>query len=361
MLFEGVAVSGASKIIHIDCDCFYAAVEMRDRPALRDVPLAIGGAAERRGVIATCNYPARRFGVRSAMSTRNALQRCPQLVLLPPDFSRYRAASKAIHAIFRDYTDRIEPLSLDEAYLDVTGLPHCRGSATLMAQEIRDRIRAEVGITASAGIAPNKLLAKIASDWNKPDGQFVITPDDIGGFIHELPVAKLWGVGKATAARLAELGVRSCVELQAWPLERLVRHFGKMGASLYRQCRGIDTREVVGERPRKSLSVEQTYAQDLADLDACLAALPALVDDFAGRYARAGAAGPAVRATPVVKIKFHDFSQTTVEGPGEPALATFAALLRRGWARGARPVRLLGVGVRLADAPAAAEQAELWG
>ncbi|WP_432723604.1 DNA polymerase IV [Jeongeupia wiesaeckerbachi] len=347
------------KIIHIDCDCFYAAVEMRDDPSLRDVPLAIGGAAERRGVIATCNYPARRFGIRSAMSTRTALQRCPKLVLLPPDFPRYRDASKAIHAIFRDYTERIEPLSLDEAYLDVTGLAHCRGSATLMAQEIRARIAAEVGITASAGIAPNKLLAKIASDWRKPDGQFVITPGEVAGFMPPLPVGKLWGVGKATAGRLEEMGVRTCADLQAWPLERLVRHFGKMGASLHQQCRGIDARSVVSSRARKSLSVEQTYAEDLADLGACLAALPVLVDDFAARFARSGAASE--RAKPVVKIKFHDFSQTTVEGPGAPNLSTFAALLSQGWARGGKPVRLLGVGVRLGDAPPAPEQPDLWG
>ncbi|GHD67394.1 DNA polymerase IV [Jeongeupia chitinilytica] len=350
------------KIIHIDCDCFYAAVEMRDRPALRDVPLAVGGAAERRGVIATCNYPARRFGVRSAMSTRTALQRCPRLVLVPPDFQRYREASQAIHAIFLDYTDRIEPLSLDEAYLDVTGLSHCRGSASLMAQEIRSRIAAEVGITASAGIAPNKLLAKIASDWRKPDGQFVITPGEIDAFMCELPVARLWGVGKATAARLADMGAQTCAELQRWPLERLVQRFGKMGASLYRQCRGIDAREVVRERMRKSLSVEQTYAQDLADLEACLAALPVLVDDFAARFARSGAVGehaePLVRAKPVVKIKFDDFTQTTVEAAGAPTLSTFAALLRQGWARGARPVRLLGVGVRLDEA--GPTQPELW-
>ncbi|MBM3117375.1 DNA polymerase IV [Jeongeupia naejangsanensis] len=347
------------KIIHIDCDCFYAAVEMRDNPSLRDVPLAIGGAAERRGVIATCNYPARRFGVRSAMSTRTALQRCPGLVLMPADFLRYRDASRAIHAIFRDYTERIEPLSLDEAYLDVTGLPHCRGSATLMAREIRARIASEVGITASAGIAPNKLLAKIASDWHKPDGQFVITPGEIEAFMPSLPVGKLWGVGKATAARLARMGVETCADLQGWPLARLVRDFGKMGVSLHQQCRGIDARSVVSARTRKSLSVEQTYAHDLADLDACLAALPELVDDFAARLSRSDVA--AERAKPVVKIKFHDFSQTTVEGPGAPTLATFAALLQQGWLRGAKPVRLLGVGVRLGDAPPASGQPDLWG
>ena len=166
----------ARKIIHCDCDCFYAAIEMRDEPALRGRPLAVGGRAESRGVIATCNYEARAFGVHSAMSTARALKLCPQLVLLPPDFERYRAASRQILDIYRDYTALVEPLSLDEAYLDVTGIERCRGSATLMAAEIRARIHAEVGITASAGIAPNKFIAKVASDWNKPDGQFVVRP-----------------------------------------------------------------------------------------------------------------------------------------------------------------------------------------
>ncbi|WP_374757631.1 DNA polymerase IV [Jeongeupia sp. HS-3] len=353
-------VSAGRKIIHIDCDCFYAAVEMRDRPDLRDVPLAVGGAAERRGVIATCNYPARRYGIHSAMSTRAALQRCPKLVLLPPDFARYRAASRAVQQIFRDYTECFEPLSLDEAYLDVTGLPHCHGSATLMAQEIRARIAAEVGITASAGIAPNKLLAKIASDWNKPDGQFVITPDEVDAFIRALPVAKLWGVGRATAAKLAGLDVQNCADLQAWSVTALVARFGKMGASLYQQCRGVDTRSVERERARKSLSVEQTYTHDLADLAACLTALPALVDDFSSRFAASDSSRPAVKA--VVKIKFHDFSQTTIEcGCETPSLTMFELLLRQAWARGAKPVRLLGVGVRLGDATPRLELPGLWG
>ena len=194
------------KIIHCDCDCFYAAIEMRDDPALVGRPLAVGGKPDSRGVVATCNYEARAFGVRSAMPTSRALRLCPELILVPPDFERYRAASRQILAIYRDYTALVEPLSLDEAYLDVSGVDRCRGSATLMAEEIRARIRAEVGITASAGIAPNKFLAKIASDWNKPDGQFVIRPDDVDAFVLELPVSKLFGVGKVTAAKLEQLG-----------------------------------------------------------------------------------------------------------------------------------------------------------
>lgn len=345
---QSSSLSAERKIIHVDCDCFYASVEMRDNPALREVPLAIGGASDQRGVIATSNYLARRFGVRSAMSTRRAMLACPDLVLLPPDFPRYREASQAIRRIFLEYTDRVEPLSLDEAYLDVSGQPHCLGSATRMAEEIRARIAREVGITASAGIAGNKLLAKIASDWNKPDGQFVVPPSAVDAFIRPLPVSKLWGVGQATAARLARLGVSDCASLQAWTPEALEQHFGKLGRSLYHQCRGIDSRPVVSERVRKSLSVEYTYAQDLPDLAACRAALPALCDDFFRRLARA--ADPRTPHKAIVKIRFHDFRQTSMECLcAQPDREVFSLLLDSAWARGGKPVRLLGVGVRFGD------------
>ncbi|XZG71191.1 DNA polymerase IV [Chitinibacteraceae bacterium HSL-7] len=345
------------KIIHIDCDCFYAAVEMRDRPELRDVPIAIGGSASQRGVISTCNYIARRFGIHSAMPTSQALRRCPDLVLLPHDFARYRDASRRVHAILADYTDRIEPLSLDEAYLDVTGLPHCHGSATLMAEKIRERIRLEVGITASAGIAPNKLLAKIASDWNKPDGQFVITPDDIAGFMPTLPVARLWGIGKVTAARLAQDGLISCADVQAISEADLVLRYGRLGRQLYRQSRGVDERAVETHWERKSLSVETTFAQDLPDLAACLAELPPLVADLANRLERHGA--PPAKA--VVKIKFHDFSQTTIEcaSTGPDALL-FESLTRRAFERGGKAVRLLGVGVRFGESRQQTHTLPLW-
>ena len=224
------------KVIHCDCDCFYAAVEMRDDPRLRGRPLAVGGRAETRGVIATCNYEARAFGVHSAMPTARALQLCPHLILLPPDFERYREASRRILAIYRDYTALVEPLSLDEAYLDVSGVDRCRGSASLMAQEIRARIHDEVGITASAGIAPNKFIAKVASDWNKPDGQFVVRPQDVDAFVAALPVKKIFGVGKVTAARLNRLGVNTCGDLRAWSVADLTHEFGSFGASLHHLC-----------------------------------------------------------------------------------------------------------------------------
>lgn len=354
----GAVAQGAAvrKIIHCDCDCFYASVETRDNPALAGKPVAVGGRAEKRGVIATCNYEARAFGVHSAMSTARALQLCPQLILLPPDFERYRAASRQILAIYRDYTPLVEPLSLDEAYLDVTGVDRCQGSATLMAQEIRARIRAEVGITASAGIAPNKFLAKVASDWNKPDGQFVVRPQDVDAFVAVLPVNKIFGVGKVTAAKLNRLGAHTCGDLRAWDLAELTREFGSFGAGLHRLCRGIDNREVKPDRIRKSLSVETTYATDLSDLAACQAALPALIEEFGRRFERAREVRPVHKA--VVKIKFADFSQTTVECVANaPDAAVWQGLLAEGHARRGLPVRLLGVGVRFAEGAEAEKEA----
>jgi DNA polymerase-4 len=190
------------KIIHIDADCFYAAVEVRDNPELRGKAIAVGGSATRRGVIATASYEARKFGIHSAMASATAVKRCPQLILIPGRMSVYREASRQMHEIFSDYTDLIEPLSLDEAFLDVSACPRCRGSATLIAQEIRKRIADDVGITVSAGVAPNKFIAKVASDMNKPDGQYVVTPQQIDEFLISLPVKRIWGVGKVTAQRL---------------------------------------------------------------------------------------------------------------------------------------------------------------
>ncbi len=348
-------IAATRKIIHCDCDCFYAAVEMRDDPSLRGRPVAVGGRAETRGVIATCNYEARAFGVHSAMSTARATQLCPQLILLPPDFTRYRAASRQILAIYRDYTPLVEPLSLDEAYVDVSGVDRCQGSATLMAQEIRARIHAEVGITASAGIGPNKFIAKVASDWNKPDGQFVVRPQDVDGFVAALPVKKIFGVGKVTAARLKRLGVETCGDLRGWSLAELAREFGSFGAVLHRLCRGVDDRPVRPDRIRKSLSVETTYARDLPDLAACRAALSELIAEFRSRFERARETRLVRKA--VVKIKFADFSQTTAECVSSaPDEAVWLALLDEGFARRRRAVRLLGVGVRFAEAASSAQR-----
>ena len=336
------------KIIHCDCDCFYAAIEMRDDPRLRGLPLAVGGSPTMRGVVATCNYEARRFGVRSAMASAHALKLCPQLLILPPAMDKYRRASEQILAIYRDYTPLVEPLSLDEAHLDVTGVDRCRGSATLIAEEIRARIAAEVGITASAGVGPNKFVAKIASDWNKPDGLFVVRPEEVDAFVAALPVHKLHGVGRVTAGKLHALGANSCGDLRAWSAAKLQLHFGSFGQRLYELCRGIDRREVCPTQERKSVSVEETYVNDLPDLDACLRELTTLLATLEKRMERK--LGTERIHKLFVKIRFADFSRTTAECLASAVDGdTCRRLLGNAFQRRGQPVRLLGVGVRLAE------------
>ncbi|WP_211946047.1 DNA polymerase IV [Cupriavidus yeoncheonensis] len=336
------------KIIHCDCDCFYASVEMRDDPSLRGRPMAVGGAADRRGVIATCNYEARAFGVRSAMSSAQALRRCPDLLIVRPAMDKYREVSRRIFAIYREYTALVEPLSLDEAYLDVSACPHHGGSATRIAEEIRRRVREEVGVTVSAGVGPSKFVAKIASDWNKPDGLFVVRPAAVDAFVAALPVGRIHGVGTVTAAKLKRLGAETCGDLRDWPADRLHREFGRFGARLYDLCRGVDHRTVSPERERKSISVEETYADDLPDLQACLAELEPLIAMLETRIARAQAHDTIDKLT--VKLRFADFRQTTVECRGHaPDRDTYARLLAEGHARRGLPVRLLGVGVGTSD------------
>jgi DNA polymerase-4 len=321
---------------------------MRDDPSLRGRPLAVGGRAEQRGVVATCNYEARRYGIHSAMATAQAVKLCPDLILIPPNMEKYRVASRQIMDIYRDYTELVEPLSLDEAYLDVTNSPHCKGSATLIAQEIRRRIFDTVGITASAGVAPNKFVAKIASDWNKPDGLFLVRPDEVDAFVAALPVKKLFGVGKVTAAKLHRLGAQTCGDLRDWNMDKLQQHFGSFGARLYDLCRGIDYRDVNPVRERKSISTEETYTPDVPDLAACLALLPDLYEHLLGRIKRNNAEKFINKL--FVKIKFADFQRTTVECVGYvPNMETYRHLMETGWLRASRPVRLLGVGVRLSD------------
>jgi DNA polymerase-4 len=348
------------KIIHCDCDCFYAAVEMRDDPSLRLLPVAVGGRADQRGVVATCNYEARRFGVHSAMATVQAVQRCPGLVVLRPAMEKYRIASAQILAIYRDYTALVEPLSLDEAYLDVTETRQHGGSATLIAREIRARIEATVGITASAGIAPNKFIAKIASDWNKPNGQFVVRPHEIDAFVAALPVKKLHGVGKVTAARLNALGAHVCADLRSWPRAELLQQFGKFGERLYSLCRGIDEREVNPSSERKSVSVEETYVTDLPDLAACAAELEPLIDMLIVRVQRAQAERHIHKL--YIKIRFADFSQTTVECVATTIdRAVLLGLLETGFRRRQQAVRLLGAGVRLGEEDEPGTQLSLFG
>ena len=327
---------------------------MRDDPALREVPLAVGGSADRRGVVATCNYQAREFGIHSAMPTAHALRLCPSLVVMPPDFNKYRTVSQQIKDIFHAFTQKVEPLSLDEAFLDVSEATDYQGSATLIAEEIRQRVKTEVGITVSAGVAPNKFLAKIASDWNKPDGIFVITPDQIDAFVEQLSVGKLFGVGKVTEKKLNDMGVKTCGDLRAVPLIDLTERFGVMGQRLYELCRGIDDREVKTDRRRKSLSVETTFVKDLADGNACLKQLDDLFEKLSLRYnklesVREGNQNSNIRQ--FLKMRFDDFTVTTIERQlgSSVSLEGYQKLCEEAWQRQCRPVRLLGIGVRFPD------------
>ncbi|GAA3952255.1 DNA polymerase IV [Allohahella marinimesophila] len=333
------------KIIHIDADAFYAAIEIRDDPGLRGLPVAVGGSADRRGVITTCSYEARRYGVRSAMSTGEAMRLCPHLVLVGVNMEKYRSASTVMRSIFKDYTELIEPLSLDEAYLDVSDSTQCRGSATLIAREIRQRVFEALQITVSAGVAPNKFLAKIASDWNKPDGLKVIRPEDIDSFVADLPVKRIHGVGRVTAERLQRHGIETCGDIRTWELNDLMKQFGSFGHRLHEFAYGRDEREVTSDRIRKSLSVEHTYAEDLADAEACYRCLPDLLDKLHTRLARLPEHFQVSKS--FVKVKFDNFTTTTLERVGTDATAeNYAALFSEALARENRAVRLLGIGVR---------------
>ena len=342
-------MSGQRKIIHCDCDSFYASIEMRDNPSLRDKPIAVGGLPTRRGVVATCNYQARKFGVHSAMASATARRLCPDLIIVRPDMEKYRQVSGQIHDIFKRYTDLIEPLSLDEAYLDVSDCEQQDGSATLIAEAIRDAVRDSLHITISAGVAPNKFLAKVASDWNKPDGLFVIRPEDVERFIYSLEVRKLHGVGKVTSEKMQRLGVTTCGDLQQFSRDELQQSFGSFGERLYHLCRGIDTRQVSVERIRKSVSVENTYASDLPDLPACQAQIPELMAQLERRLSRVQDDYCVWKQ--FIKIKFCDFTTTTVEMLSEQAdQESYNELCAQGFSRGDKPVRLLGIGVRVMPA-----------
>ena len=347
-------MKASRRIIHIDMDCFYAAVEMRERPELRDKPIAVGGSSGR-GVLTTCNYPAREYGIRSAMPVFQARRLCPGLIILPVRFDLYRAVSRQVREVFFSYTDLVEPLSLDEAYLDVS---HLRRRGAEIAEDIRRDIREATGLTASAGIAPNKLVAKIASDWNKPDGQLVVPPSRVEAFMRDLPVRRIWGIGPKSAERMGEMGIRTCADLQALDRAELARRFGSFGLELFQLCRGIDDRPVQPNRVRKSLSNERTFSRDLEELEDCHRALERqhheLMDELRGK------AGERRIHKIFVKLKFADFQRTTAEMPAsQPELKKFRLLLEDAWGRSGQPVRLLGLGVRFAESHQRAEQLEL--
>jgi DNA polymerase-4 len=342
-------------IIHLDMDCFYAAIEVRDRPSLRGKPVGVGGARDRRGVLTTCNYEARKFGVRSAMPTFMALQRCPNLIVLPTRFDVYRREAAIIRGILHRFTSLIEPLSLDEAYLDMTEHP---GAPAPLAQVIRGTIFRKTKLTSSAGIGPNKLIAKIASEINKPNGQFEVTPEQVPEFMEKLPVRKIWGIGEKTERKLEELGVKSCRQLQRFSRPELVEFSGKFGLDLYDLCRGIDYRPVEPDRPRKSLSTEETFAADLTTLEQCEEKLEELFQDLMADLAQKESTREIKKV--FVKLKFNDFSRTTAERAGlAPTLADFHSLLAEAFARTGKSVRLIGLGVRFDEATPESAQMDL--
>lgn len=294
------------KIIHIDMDAFYASVEQRDDPSLRGKPVAVGGPSAR-GVVAAASYEARKFGVRSAMPSLTARRQCPELIFVKPRFEVYRAVSQQIRAIFAEHTDLIEPLSLDEAYLDVTENHHGIASATEIAERIRARIKAETALTASAGVSYNKFLAKIASDQNKPDGIFVITPRMGEAFVAGLPVAKFHGVGPATAGRMNRLGIHTGADLARHPLAFLEQHFGKSGRFFFNIARGVDERRVRADRIRKSIGVEDTFFTDLSEFEEAKAQFQPLFDKLWRHVERLQARGRTV----TLKVKYADFRIVT--------------------------------------------------
>lgn len=336
------------KIIHIDMDCFFAAVEMRDHPAYRGRPLAVGGSEKQRGVISTCNYEARQFGVRSAMPTAQALKLCPHLLVVPGRMQVYKEVSAQIREIFARYTPLIEPLSLDEAYLDVTHSPHCHGSATLIAQAIRQDIHQELNLTASAGIAPVKFLAKVASDINKPNGQCVIPPQDVQRVVDSLPLEKIPGVGKVSLEKLHQAGFYVCEDIKNSDYRELLRRFGRLGASLWNKSQGIDAREVVTERERKSVGVERTFSHNIHSYDQCWQVIEErLFPELERRLERASPDKGIIKQG--IKMKFADFQLTTIEhGHNQLELAYFKQLLSDILIRQqGREIRLLGLSVML--------------
>ena len=339
------ATSPLRKIIHVDMDAFYASVEQRDDPSLRGKPVAVGGG--HRGVVMAASYEARKYGVRSAMPAVTARRRCPELIFVKTRFDVYRAVSQQIRAIFFDYTDLVEPLSLDEAYLDVTEDRHGLGSARAIAEDIRRRIREECQLTASAGVSYCKFIAKLASDHRKPDGLCVITPEKGPDFVASLPVARFHGVGPVTARKMERLGIHTGADLREWSLPALQAKFGSSADWYWRICRGIDEREVKPDRPYKSVSAERTFDEDLRDPDRLAAELDRIAGYAWSRVERAEVAGRTV----TLKIKFGDFTIITRSKsfgsnvPDQQAFAAAGQALLSALHPLPKGIRLLGLGL----------------
>jgi len=332
----------ARQVLHVDCDCFYAAVEMRDRPELANVPIAIGGPRDSRGVISTCNYPARKFGVRSAMPSNQALKLCPHLVMLPGNMVKYREASSQVMSILKQYALDFEPVSVDEAFLELAPT----SNAALIAQQIRQHVFSEVGITVSVGIAPNKFLAKVASDWRKPNGQFAITPAEVDGFVAKLPVKCISGVGPKSVEKLKDLGIHTCQDVRDVSPDGLKASMGKFGELLIQRAYGRDDREVKVRGLRKSISMEHTFAIDLNGGEEINDVLDHMWPKFLARVEQAGL--QLMQLAPFVKVKFADFQVTTLaDHQRGVSMADYRELIAQAMTRADKAVRLIGIGGRL--------------
>ncbi len=351
-------------IIHADMDAFYASVEIRERPGLRGRPVAVGGSPEGRGVIAAASYAAREFGVCSAMPSGTALKRCPDLVLLPVRMSLYAEVSRQIQQIFARYTPLIEPLSLDEAFLDVAASARLFGPAAGIARRIKQDVYDELGLVISTGVAPNKFVAKIASDLDKPDGFVEVAADAVQAFLDPLPVSRLWGVGRVTEATLLRQRIHTIRDLRLLSESALQRQFGKHGRQLWRLAHGIDARPVVSEHAAKSISHETTFAQDISDAETLRAVLLDLTEQVAWRLRRQGKRGRTVQ----LKLRFDDFRTITraqsLRVPTDVTQAiwqTVSQLLSRELAKGISPLRLLGMGVSgFEEEPSRGQQGDLF-
>ncbi len=340
-----LSITAYRKIIHVDMDAFYASVEQRDNPDLRGQPVVVGGTPEKRGAVAAASYEARQYGIHSAMPARMAVQRCPHLIFVCPRFEAYRAVSQQIRAIFLDYTDWVEPLSLDEAYLDVTADKKDIGSALLIASQIKQRIRDELQLTASAGVSINKFLAKIASDLDKPDGLYLIAPEQVTAFIEKLPIEQFYGVGPATAAKMKALGIETGADLKKWERHRLMATFGKVGDYYYKVVRAEDSRPVNPNRIRKSIGAEKSFFEDLCQPAEIQAALQNIAEEVHQRLIQHRRSG--YRLT--LKIKYENYDvitrSRTLETPIQSVaeILSLAKSLLLAHLTPYRPVRLLGI------------------
>ena len=342
------------QVLHVDCDCFFAAVEMRDEPKYQNVPIAIGGSSDRRGVISTCNYPARKYGVRSAMASSQALKLCPNLILIPGSMAKYKEASVQVMEVLKQYAVSFEPVSIDEAFIE---LP-VTSNAELISQQIRQQIFSEIGITVSVGIAPNKFLAKIASDWNKPDGQFTVAQNEVDAFVARLPVRRIPGVGPKSAEKLNNLGIHTCQDVRDVPEKWLKDRLGKFGEILIQRAYGEDGRQVRVRGQRKSISIEHTFASDLSYASEVDDALEIMWPKFLERVQSAHL--NTENLAPFVKVKFADFQVTTLAKHNKRVnFDDYLELLHEARQRDSQSIRLLGIGAKLQQGMASSQQLNL--